>query len=145
MNFKNFKLLIGLGVCAIAAAGVPACGGDDDDNGKKPGTGGKDAGPDTGSGGTAGSGGTGGSSGSGGATGGTGGTGGTTMTCGSEACKSYDLIVANLPPCCAGSAKDKCGVDIDETTAGFINLTAGCYELNQKGHTLAHCGRFRHH
>ena len=142
MNFKSFKLLVGFGLCAVAASSMPACGGDDDDGGGSGGsTGGKDAGNDaTSGGGTAGSGGSGGSGGSTGGTGGGGGTGGTTMTCGSASCKGYSILgVVSLPPCCSGTAKDKCGVDVDSTVAGQLQIKPGCYELNQKGNADTSC------
>ncbi|MCK6537463.1 MAG: hypothetical protein L6Q84_31220 [Polyangiaceae bacterium] len=142
MNFKSFKLLVGFGLCAVAASSTPACGGDDDDGGGSGGsTGGKDAGNDaTSGGGTAGSGGTGGTGGSG-ATGGSGGSGGSqTMTCKSETCESYSIAgQLSLGPCCAGAGKDICGVDVDSTVSGLIGIKPGCYELNQKGNADTSC------
>ncbi len=141
---KSFKLLFGFAVCALAASSAPACGGDDDGGGSS-GSGGKDAGPDTASGGSGGSGATGGSGGSGGsgATGGSGGSGGSaTITCGAESCKGYSVVIAELAPCCAGSNKDKCGVDVDESAAGALGIQPGCIELGQAGNLDTSCSSF---
>jgi hypothetical protein len=139
MARTSFKLFAGLTVCFFAAASAPACGGDSDDDGKA-GSGGKDAGPDTGTGGVGGAGGGGGTGGaSGGAGGSGGGDGAASITCGSDTCKPYSVVIAELPPCCAGSGKDKCGVELDESIAGTIGIQAGCFELNQAGNADPSC------
>jgi len=141
---RNVHLLLALGLGVLGASLAQACGGESDDGGSS-GTGGKDAGPDTSTGGTGavgGSGGTGATGGSGG-TGGSGATGGTggsaSIKCGNETCKSYSVVVAELAPCCAGANKDKCGVDVDESLAGTLGIQAACFELKNPGNADPSC------
>lgn len=134
------RLAVLFGSIFCVAIAVPACGGDDEsDDGKKTGgTGGAVIGG-TGGGGTGGSsasGGSGGSTGgSGGSTGGTGGgTGGvTSITCGTETCEGYNVVVFSIAPCCPDGIQNKCGADVPTEVSSLIGLPAGCYELDQEG------------
>jgi hypothetical protein len=109
-------LVFAIGVVFVGYAGVvlPACSSDEDEGSSSTaGTGGSGA---TGTGGASTGGtGTGGS--------GTGGSASTSITCGSLTCQAASGGFP-IPPCCAGTAQDKCGFQIP---------TIGCQEENQAG------------
>ena len=124
MYLKSLKFALGLGLFAVAAAGMPACGSDDDEGGK---------------GGAGGSAGAGGSSGSGGSAGSTGDGG---LTCGSNTCTGWKVGgLVNVAPCCAGAAMDKCGAQVDSTIEALTSIPQGCYETEQPGNQECACPR----
>jgi hypothetical protein len=128
----SLKLTFGIGLLSLVALGIPACGDDDDDT-KKPstgGTGGKD-------GGTGGTGGVAGSAGTGGVSGG-GGTGGAApVVCGGETCKTYKVAgLFDVGACCSA---DKCGADVSANVGGLVGLPAGCYRTGAPGNEDSTC------
>jgi hypothetical protein len=111
-------LAFAIAVVAVGYAGVvlPACSSDEDEGSSSTaGTGGSGA---TGTGGAS-TGGTG--TGTGGS--GTGGSASTSITCGSQTCQAASGGFP-IPACCAGTAQDKCGLEIPRI---------GCQEENQAG------------
>ncbi len=154
---SSFKLGFCFALTAVGLLGVPACGSDDGG-----GSGGSKAGGGTG--GTGNSGGTGATGGSGGGTAGTstGGTAGAATnecaptetggqectadpcTCGAESCPSYKIGgLITVKPCCAGTANDACGLQLDSATAVLLSITPGCYQVAQVGGDDTSCGSFK--
>ncbi|GMV15452.1 MAG: hypothetical protein AMXMBFR56_36760 [Polyangiaceae bacterium] len=136
----SLKLVFGFGLLSVVALGTPACGDDDDggggSGGGKGGSGGSTGGSGGSGGGTAGSGGASG----GGGTAGSGGSGGGGITCGSNQCQDYKVAgFLDLKGCCAGTAKDKCGGDVNTTIATLTGLPTGCYEIGQPGNLDSNC------
>ena len=129
---KSFRVGVGVGVIVGMSWAIPACSDDDNEgSGGSSGSGGASGsgGSGTGGSGTGGSG-TGGSAGGtgtgGSGTGGTGGAGdgGQTIDCAGTSCPALAGV-----GCCAGTAGDKCGIDV----SGFVDGGASCLETNQPG------------
>lgn len=118
-----------LGLAATAGHGLAACG-TDSATGAQPGSGGHDGG-----GGSAGIGGTtqitGGSG--GGQSGAAGAGGGTSIDCQGKACTSSSIEFLTFEPCCAGVAKDRCGVEINAQIAQVAGVKPGCFALGEVG------------
>lgn len=131
----SLKLTLGIGLLSLVAAGIPACGDDDEGGGGKKQTGG--------TGGT--EGGLGGSAGSGGGTAGSGGGGGTggaaPVVCGGETCKTYKVGgLFDVGACCKA---DKCGADVSATVGGLIGLPGGCYATGAPGNADSTCPEWK--
>ncbi len=78
----------------------------------------------------------------GGHMGGSGGVG-PTEECGADTCEPYGFNVmgyldVNMPACCAGAGKDKCGLNVDQLSS-FVKGISGCMELDQPGAPSAAC------
>jgi hypothetical protein len=141
----SMRLAALFGSIFCVAVAIPACGSDDEDEGTKK-TGGTGGGVIGGTGGTGGSsasggtttgGGTGGSTTGGGTGGGTGGV--ASITCGTETCEGYNVVIVTIAPCCPTGIENKCGADVPAEISGLIGVPAGCYELEQEGAVDTDC------